>query len=487
MRGKPEDRPYPSEQNLRFPDLPWLSPEAAEALSQLPEGLERTPGEARNRLAALPEGARIVQLLRSPYSYESEAEIRGERKRVLAHLRQAMNAEFDPLDALAAASRSPISMAWLYHGLPDLELRQPYGRFIHDRLLTPVAPDLLEPMPERTPGKLRVGYLSPQLRNSNSSRWAIGLANSHPRSEIEVHAFDVGPWQDERTAEWKQLADHFFRIEGSVVEMGRAIRKQDLDVLLFTDIGIDGITDVLGTMRLARRQATLWGGPCTSGLPNVDYYLGGEAMIGDAAEFSEEVVRLPGAGVYYEPRLIEPSLGSPAKPPVYPMLFCMQTLAKCHPKWDPLFAQLSERMQVPLLLPQMAAPGITEKTARRFKAAGIRAMLMPKVPEGHFTGILSITSLSVDTPFYNGGITAILSLAAGAPIVTMAGSRMRDRFGKAFLEQIGMGQWVAKDEKGYLEVAANWEQMRDDLRRAPIADLFEDRRVTAALNKFLLG
>ena len=477
--------PARTEQTLVFADLPALAPLASDALSRYAEGLESEPEQARARLATLPIGARLIQQLRSPYTFQSEAEILTERERILAAMKELSVAEFSPLDALAAATRSPITMAWLYHGMPDHELRRPYGELIY-KLLGQAAPDLIEPLPDRKGGKLRVGYLSPQLRNSNSSRWAIGLANAHPRSEIELFSFDVGPWQDERTQEWKQSVDNFFRLEGSVLEMGRAIQKQNLDVLLFTDIGIDGITDVLGSMRLARRQATLWGGPCSSGLVNVDFYLGGDAMIEDESEFSEKVIRLPGAGVFYEPRLIQPALGRPAKPPFDPMLFCIQTLAKCHPHWDSLFARLAETMSVPILLPPTTAPGITENTAKRFKAAGVRAMIMPKVPEPQFTGILSMTSLSVDTPFYNGGITAILALAAGAPIVTMAGQRMRDRFGKAFLEQVGLGHWVAKDEESYLNVASNWAQMRDELSRAPIADLFEDKRVTNRLNEFLL-
>lgn len=475
------------QQHFAFPELTTLSPAAVDVVASLAAGLEHSPREARSTLLTLPTGARLIQSLRSPYTFDSEHDILLERERILKALHRLETADYDPLDALAAATRSPITMAWLYHGLPDHELRRPYGRVLHDRLLAVAAPDLIEPMPNRKPGKIRVGYLSPQLRNANSSRWAIAPARQHPREHVEVFALDVGPRQDHRTEEWKDLADVYIRMEGSVLEVGRKIREQDLDVLFFTDIGIDGITDVLGSMRLARKQATLWGGPCSSGLVNVDFYLGGEGMILEASEFSEAVIRLPGTGVYYDRSLIEPPEPGLERAPVDPMFFCMQTVAKCHPRWDRLLANVAEQAKVPILFPQSPAPGLNERTLRRFKAAGVRALFMPQVSEAQFTTILGLTSLSVDPPFYNGGITAILALAAGVPIVTMPGQRMRDRFGVAFLDQVGMKHWAASDENAYIEIALNWKQMKDELAQAPIEDLFEDRRVVSALNKFILG
>lgn len=486
MRGHQGKNNAQAAQTLVFPPIKTLTSDQLEVVAGFGEGLEWAHEKARQLLSKLPAGARLVHSLRSPYVFSSESEILAERERIKSAFGVFEVAEHDPLDVLDAAASSPITMAWLYHGFPDQELRRPYGCVLFDAVRK-CAPDVLEDLPRRRDGKLRVGYISPQLRNSNSSRWALALAQSHPEADIDLFAFDIGPTQDFVTEKWKRVSDHFLKLEGSVLAMGRAIRDCDLDVLLFTDIGIDGITDVLGTMRLARRQAALWGGPCSTGLKNIDDYLVGEYMVGSEAEFSEKIVKLPGAGVYYDLNLIPAAAGRPEKAPVEPMAFCMQTVAKCHPRWDSLFSQVSVNLGVPILIPQGPSQVITVKAAKRMKAANVNVMFMPKVPEPHFSGILEITSMSVDTPSYNGGITAILALAAGVPIITLPGTSMRDRFGSAFLRQVGLAHHVASTPDEYLERIRHWQDLKLEVQAISMREHLEDSRVPAAVNHYLLS
>ena len=53
----------------------------------------------------------------------------------------------------------------------------------------------------------------------------------------------------------------------------KTITELDLDLLLYLDIGMSSETYLLGMARLAPIQTVLGGHPCTTGLPEIDYFI----------------------------------------------------------------------------------------------------------------------------------------------------------------------------------------------------------------------
>lgn len=463
-----------------------LSAQQQERVGYFLQLLEKSPRLARKQLAELPAGYRLVYNLRSPYVHASLEELAAERARIRTLLDEFLEQEFDPAHVLGAAAQSPVSMAWLYFGELDRELREPYGRILL-HCLQKVAPDLCESMPKRKPGKQRIGYVSPQLRDANSSRWALPYAKSHPASDCDVYAFNVGPRADHVTAQWKAVCHEQLNLSGDVVAMGREIRARDLDVLVFTDVGIDGIADVLGSMRLARQQCALWGGPCSTGLPNMDIFFVGEWMAGEDQEYTEKRVLLPGAGVYYERSLVPPSAPGVSLGGMEPLFYCCQNLPKCHPKWDGLLAQLSQQLPKPLVFTASPVEGVTEKLMARFSKAGVWAQFVPPVPEPVFGAMLDQAALNVDTLSYNGGITSILAMAHQTPTLTMPGTLMRDRFTRAFLDAAGLKEMISTDEKDYLDKAMRFAELKVVARESNMSCLFGSSAVLDSFNRNIVS
>ncbi len=480
----------PTEETIQLEgDRPKLA-ELFAGVTGFTEALQQEPAAARKMLARLPHGARLVRSLQSPLVYESAAQIEEERVRIKAVFDQLTHEEYDRTEALEVLSQFAVTFEWLFHGRSDRELFEPFGQIVSERVLKPLAPWLLEPMPSnRRPGKLRLAYISPQLRNANGSRWALKLAQAHPREHIEFIALDVGPTQDHITSEWKRLADRFYRLEGPVLEMGRFIRELDLDVLIFTDVGIDGISNVLGSMRLARRQCAGWGGPWTSGLAGMDFYIAGERMLDgvNPNDFTEQLVRLPGVGVVYDRRFVPTPKKLDRKLPFEPFMMCAQSIYKCHPDWDGMYAMLTDRLNLPIAFSQSHYPAAAAKVGQRLQRSGVKAWFYPRLTEEGYAEVLMRSAASIDTPYYNGGITAIEALSMGVPIVTLPTPQMRGRFGKAFMEHVGMGDWVASSPEDYVDKALNWQAMREALAKSDVEALYEDRGVTTALNEWLLN
>src|SRR5207253_11098850 len=80
----------------------------------------------------------------------------------------------------------------------------------------------------------------------------------------------------------------------------RQIAEHGLDVLVYTDIGMEDLTYSLAFSRLAPVQCVTWGHPVTTGIPTIDYYL--SSTLFETAEaqehYTETLVRLPALPCY---------------------------------------------------------------------------------------------------------------------------------------------------------------------------------------------
>src|SRR4029453_14876143 len=79
------------------------------------------------------------------------------------------------------------------------------------------------------------------------------------------------------------------------------IRDDELDVLVFPELGMDHATFALAALRLAPRQLAGWGHPVTSGHATIDGFITWGDMEPPAAAVPhrEALLRLPGIGTNY--------------------------------------------------------------------------------------------------------------------------------------------------------------------------------------------
>ncbi|MFM9735966.1 O-linked N-acetylglucosamine transferase family protein, partial [Streptomyces niveiscabiei] len=61
--------------------------------------------------------------------------------------------------------------------------------------------------------------------------------------------------------------------------------------------------------------------------------------------------------------------------------------------------------------------------------------------------------ISLDTFPQNGGISTWESLYQGVPVVAKLGNGASSRAGGSIVTAVGLGDWVAEDDDGYIEIA----------------------------------
>src|SRR5207247_8154977 len=104
----------------------------------------------------------------------------------------------------------------------------------------------------------------------------------------------LGRHEDETARAIQEHADEYVVLPADLPLARRLIAEQRLDVLVYTDVGLDPVTSTLAHSRLAPVQCVTWGHPVTTGIPTLDYFLSSELLEGEGAEqhYTENLVRL---------------------------------------------------------------------------------------------------------------------------------------------------------------------------------------------------
>jgi protein O-GlcNAc transferase len=311
---------------------------------------------------------------------------------------------------------------------------------------------------------------------------------------------------DAVTREIEQSAARFRQQSFSFSGLAKAVRSDDLDVIIYPELGMNPRVFTLASLRLAPLQCAGWGHPVTTGHANLDVFFSSEAMEppGAAAHYSERLVTLPGIGTCY-PRPAVPeavpraSMGLPEDAILY--LF-PQSLFKVHPDNDGLLVEiLAREPRAVIVMFQSRFEPITrlfiDRLSRRFAERGLatagRVKLLPNVSHADYLRVNLACDAMLDSLYWSGGNTSLDAIACGLPVVTRPGELMRGRQSAGMLSLMGLHELVAASDEAYVEQALRLG--RDAKYRAGIRTalaergriLFDQGAPVRALESFLLS
>mmetsp|Transcript_15446 Transcript_15446/g.29083 ORF Transcript_15446/g.29083 Transcript_15446/m.29083 type:complete len:354 (+) Transcript_15446:1327-2388(+) len=104
-----------------------------------------------------------------------------------------------------------------------------------------------------------------------------------------------------------QSAHTTHKLSPDLNDLVDAIRQAQLDILIYTDLGLDPITYFAAFSRLAPIQVTGLGHPDTSGVASIDYFISDSVDLAQptASFYSETVVHMPGMGTCFVDRVLD--------------------------------------------------------------------------------------------------------------------------------------------------------------------------------------
>ncbi|MDD3158736.1 hypothetical protein [Anaeromusa sp.] len=319
--------------------------------------------------------------------------------------------------------------------------------------------------------KLRIGYISSNFRNQAVSFYMANRILHADKENYEIVTISLERRCDELTEQIKQKSDQYIAITdfGNVDAIAQTIVDSQLDVLIYTDIGMDPLTYKLAALQLAPTQAVLVGHGVTTGLPTVQYYLSGDFESQESdSHYREKLIRLPRLGAaQFAP--FEPEEGRTRKDfglPDDKVLFvsCANGIKHGPARDDVLVRILQQAPNAvialkPFMLPNLVDMHFVERLSKKVRAAGVadRFRILPPLPKNtDLLALLRVCDVNLDTYPYGGWTTNMDALYVGLPVVTQEGELARTRWGAGMLRAMGIQEGIAQNEDEYVAWAVRY-------------------------------
>jgi predicted O-linked N-acetylglucosamine transferase (SPINDLY family) len=387
-----------------------------------------------------------------------------------------------------------------YHGRDDGALMRKLGQVVRRFY---AAGTTLAARPDRAGSRVRIGFVSAHFYAHSIARNMQGLIKDLPRDAFEVQVFAIAPRNDEWSERVRQSADRYVPLPPDLTRARAAIESSALDVLFFTDIGIEPLTYFLAHWRLAPVQMVTWGHPVTSGIDTIDYFVSAESLEppGSEAQYTETLIRLPG---YYQPRYLRPRIDGPRKtrgelglPEGKHLYSCLQNIFKLHPEFDAAIRAILDRDPLAeVLLLEFVSAGPMTQLRRRFErtlgAFASRVRFVPRTAHRDFLHYVAAADVILDPFHFGGGNSSLEALSLGIPVVTLPAFQLRGRFTLGLYRELGLDDCVARSPEDYVALALKLGQETEYRRSvsAQIADrsgrLFDRPDTASALGLELL-
>lgn len=354
-----------------------------------------------------------------------------------------------------------------YHGQNDRELQVIYGEMLCACMAKTYPMWAQKPaMPPLEKGeRLRVGFATAFFRLHSVWKMPLGGWIQHiDPAQFETFGYHTGQRKDDITLQAYSLMDHFH--EGTFQQLADQIRRDNLHVLIFPEIGMDPISTQLASLNLAPVQCNSWGHPITCGMPTIDYFLSSEYMESTQSRdhYSENLILLPHLGFYYTPLQLQDAsidaekLGIKASCIKY---LCCQSLFKYMPQYDEIFVTLAKEVPRAQFIFIYDTDFKKNNFLRRLDALFAKhnlrvndyVIMVPRLSMEQFSTLCKTCDIFLDSIGWSGCNSTIEALEQGLPVITLPGTTMRSRHSFAILKHMNMTQTVVNNIEEYVAMA----------------------------------
>ncbi|AFZ53327.1 O-linked N-acetylglucosamine transferase, SPINDLY family protein [Cyanobacterium aponinum] len=494
---------FPFEQNLYLAMVQFLknNGRAKEAIAFAEQGLKLNPDNIIFQL----ENAKIL-----PIIYESEEEIEFYRKRFTEHLDNifqnlCLKNEMEKKNALTAISLST-NFYLQYQGKNDLKIQKKYGDLVEKITKANYPTTSKYTVNNDNKRRIKIGIISCHFRNHNGANWALGWIKSLDKNKFIINCYYLEVTEDYITKEFIKYSDNFYFCSSDLNTTIETINKDQLNVVIYTDIGMKPITNILASIRLVSIQCVTFGHPITSGLSTIDYYISRELMETENSKnyYTEKLILLPNNGFYLEdinlPKKItnREAFGFDHNSILY---LSTQSLFKYLPQFDYIYPEIAT--QIPLakfiFIEFPISKYVNHIFRKRLKKAFVKyhlnyhdyCIILPRLNEEKFMSLHMVGDIFLDTFTWSADNTCRLAVSCDLPIVTCPGEFMRSRHSYGILKMIDMEETITYSEKEYIEMAIKlgnnlqWRQNIIDKMKKNKHKLFYDLDCIQGLEKFL--
>lgn len=313
--------------------------------------------------------------------------------------------------------------------------------------------------------RLKIAYISPDLREHPVGHLMAGVIENHDRSRYEIICISIGADDNSNIrARFIAASDQFiFARSMSAKQIAKLIRELEIDIAIdLAGYTTDSRTEIF-MHRSAPVQVNYLGYPGTMALDCYDYIIADRTVLPPehADHFSEKVAYLD---YCYLPIASGIEVGLPLQReeyglPIEGFIFCAFSHDyKIHPKVFDVWMRLLHAHPKSVFWLMSRNESSHQNLKREAQARGIdptRLVFANRVPkvEDHLARY-RVADLFLDTWPYNAHTTAADALLSGLPVVTYKGQSFPSRVAASLLESIDMSELATDSLEQYFDIAS---------------------------------
>jgi len=342
---------------------------------------------------------------------------------------------------------------------------------------------------DRGKSRLKIGYVSAFFHKDNWMKPVWGLLDQHDDKKFEVHLFS------DRTELTLEIRKH---IPGDDRFHDISDLSNEAAAALVARLGMDILVDLNGYSYPQRfplfmnRPAPLVAGwfnmYATTGFGCFDYLIGDGCVIPPDEErwYCEKIARVAGSYLTFSVAYDVPPLSEP--PCIQNGFVTFGSLISQY-KITPgvidawcriLDASTGSRLQLRnVFLDKSSNRQFLRSEFRSRGVADERVLLEGPAPHYEFLQTYDRIDIALDAFPYNGGTTTTEAIWQGVPVIAFRGDRWVSRTSATLLENAGLGEWVADDAAGYVDIAT--QLAREPEKLATMRRSMRDRLLKSAV------
>jgi len=410
----------------------------------------------------------------------------GRLERALRHHRRAI--EINPL---LATAQSNLLYALLYSdALSPQQVFQEHIDWASRHTTASAGLGRSKHIPTDPARALRIGYLSPDLRNHPVAAFLEPVLAHHDPQRYQIICYQDSPLADATTARLKSHSLHWRETFGlSDDQLEQQITQDRIDILI--DLAVHS-----GRNRLplfARKPApilmTYLGYAFTTGVGVVDYRIT-DAILdppGLTESFhTERLLRLPNIFWCFRPPTNSPPITPlPALGNGHITFGSANRLVKITPSvlacWSRVMQQIPSA-KLRLIAPELRTDSVRAEIITLLNNSHIdasRVSLVGSLPLENFLAAVGEFDIALDTFPFTGGSTSCHTLWMGVPVVTRTGQTSLTRVSATILSSIGQNDLIASTQDEFVSIAtalasdipalaARRDQMRSRMQDSPL-------------------
>lgn len=324
--------------------------------------------------------------------------------------------------------------------------------------------------------KIRIGYFSGDFYEHPVSYLTSELFELHDRDHFEIIAFSLreGDPKDAVRTRLEKSFDKFINVENySDKEIAMLARDLEIDIA----VDLSGLTKNSRTKIFQYRAAPLqvnWLGYCgTIGANFMDYILADPIVIPEDSSYYyvEKVIHLPHTMMVDDSKRIPSTrrfdrsvYGLPDEAFVF---CCFNNSYKFNMEIVRCWSRILKEVECSILWVAGNNLDFKKNISSEFMKCGIepsRIVFAEREPlmEDHLAR-LSLADLFLDTFPYNAHTTALDSLKAGVPILSLQGRSFAGRVAASILTAINLSELIAHDKEEYVSMAISLASDKEKL------------------------